>query len=89
MKANIHPEYHAIKVIWTDGAETEMKSCWGKEGDVIRLDVDPKTHPAWVGGVHIKKTGQIERFSNRFKGMNFGGAAEEKKEEATDEKKDS
>ena len=31
MKKNIHPDYHKIKVVMTDGSEFETKSTWGKE----------------------------------------------------------
>ena len=50
MKQDIHPGYHAIKVIMTDGSEFTTRSTWGKEGDVLHLDIDPKSHPAWTGG---------------------------------------
>ena len=26
------------------------KSTWGKENDVLKLDIDPKSHHAWTGG---------------------------------------
>ncbi len=77
MKQNTHPNYHKITVVMTDGTKYETRSTWGKEGDVLQLDVDPKTHPAWVGGVNLRKTGQLEKFENRFK--SFGA----KKTEAT------
>lgn len=87
-KAGIHPDYHTVTVVMTDGTRYETRSTYGKEGDVITLDVDPKTHPAWVGGVHMRKTGRLESFNNRFSGINFdankaAGAAkaETKKEE--------
>ncbi len=73
MKADIHPDYHKITVVMTDGTKFETRSVWGKEGDVLQLDVDPKTHPAWVGGVHFKKTGQMDKFNNKFGKFNFGG----------------
>lgn len=83
MKTDIHPDYHEITVVMTDGSKFTTRSTYGKPGDTLQLDVDPKTHPAWVGGVHLKKTGQVERFANRFKGMDLGAfgdkkAAEEK-----------
>ena len=28
----------------TDGSEFETKSTWGKENDVLKLDIDPKSH---------------------------------------------
>lgn len=70
-KAGIHPDYHTITVVMTDGSRFETRSTWGKEGDVMTLDVDPKTHPAWVGGVNLRKTGRLESFNNRFAGINF------------------
>ena len=51
MKKNIHPNYHKIKVVMTDGTEFETRSTWGKENDVLKLDIDPKSHFAWTGGL--------------------------------------
>ena len=48
MKKNIHPDYHTIKVQMTDGTVFETRSTWGKEGDTLQLDIDPKVHPARV-----------------------------------------
>ena len=73
MKANIHPDHHAITVVMTDGTEYKTRSTWGKEGDVMRLDVDPLSHPAWTGGTgNFRKAGQVEKFNNRFGGLSFG-----------------
>ena len=66
MKQNIHPDYHNITVVMTDGTKYATRSTWGKDGDTLQLDVDPKTHPAWVGGVNLRKTGQMEKFTNKF-----------------------
>jgi large subunit ribosomal protein L31 len=70
MKKDIHPEYHSIKVVMTDGSEFETRSTWGKEGDTLRLDIDPKTHPAWTG-VHrlVDSGGQLAKFKKRFQGL--------------------
>lgn len=73
MKKNIHPDYHPITIVMTDGTKYETRSTYGKAGDVLQLDVDPKTHPAWVGGVNLRKTGQMEKFNNKFSA--FGTAA--------------
>ena len=35
MKADIHPDYHTIKVQMTDGTVFETRSTWGKEGDTL------------------------------------------------------
>lgn len=70
MKADIHPGYHEITVQMTDGTEFKTRSTYGSEGDVLRLDIDPKTHPAWTG-VHrlIDSGGQLAKFNKRFSGL--------------------
>ena len=50
MKEKIHPKTHKIKVVMTDGTQFETLSTWGKENDVMKLDIDPISHPAWTGG---------------------------------------
>ncbi len=65
-RQGIHPDYHTITIVMTDGTKYETRSTYGKEGDTLTLDVDPKTHPAWVGGVNLRKTGRLESFNNRF-----------------------
>jgi large subunit ribosomal protein L31 len=67
MKADIHPDYHTIKVVMTDGTEYETRSTWGKEGDVMRLDVDYLSHPAWSGGAtKITEKGQLSKFESKY-----------------------
>ena len=68
MKKDIHPEYHEIKVVMTDGTEFTTRSTWGSAGDSMRLDIDSKTHPAWTG-VHrlVDSGGQLAKFNKRFK----------------------
>jgi large subunit ribosomal protein L31 len=70
MKADIHPDYHEITVILTDGTEYKTRSTYGKPGATLRLDIDPKTHPAWTG-VHrlIDSGGQLAKFNRRFQGL--------------------
>jgi large subunit ribosomal protein L31 len=82
MKQDIHPDYHSITVVMTDGTKYQTRSTWGKEGDVLQLDVDPKTHPAWVGGVNMRKTGQLEKFENKFKHFAVSSSASPKAAEA-------
>ena len=75
MKADIHPDYHMIKVVMTDGTEYETRSTWGSEGDVMRLDIDPKSHPAWTGEHRLVDSGgQVAKFNKRF--QNIGLAKE-------------
>ncbi len=81
MKADTHPDYHKIKVVMTDGTEYETRSVWGKEGDVMRLDVDPLNHPAWQGGTgRVVERGQLSKFEKRFGNFSLGGEIKEKDE---------
>lgn len=70
MKKDIHPDYHEITVIMTDGTEFKTRSTLGKPGESLRLDIDAKTHPAWTG-VHrlMDSGGQLAKFNKRFKNL--------------------
>jgi large subunit ribosomal protein L31 len=73
MKPDIHPDYHEIKVIMTDGTEYTTRSCMGSAGDVLRLDIDPKSHPAWTGVQRVMDTGgQVAKFNKKFAGIGLG-----------------
>ena len=54
MKKKIHPNYHKIKVVMTDGSHFETMSTWGKKGETLKLDIDSKSHSAWTGGSQKK-----------------------------------
>ena len=42
----------------------------GKAGDVVRLDIDPLTHPAWTGVYRLVDSGgQLAKFNKRFAGL--------------------
>jgi large subunit ribosomal protein L31 len=70
MKKNIHPDYHKIKVVMTDGSQFETKSTWGKEGDTLKLDIDPKSHAAWIGGSQkISDKGRVSKFNKKFQNL--------------------
>jgi large subunit ribosomal protein L31 len=67
MKADTHPDYHEITVVQTDGSELKMRSTYGQPGDVLRLDIDIKTHPAWTGVHRVsERGGQMAKFNKRF-----------------------
>ena len=74
MKNGIHPDYHTITVQMTDGSTYQTRSTWGKEGDTMHLDIDPKSHPAWIGGggKMLDAGGQVARFNKRFGGLGLG-----------------
>ena len=68
MKKEIHPNYHSIKVEMTDGTQFETRSTWGKEGDILKLEIDPKSHQylmdvltnVWNGtDGHAKQLGRL------------------------------
>ena len=71
MKKGIHPDYHEIKVVMTDGTEYVTRSTYGEPGATLHLDIDSKTHPAWTGGGQhlIDRGGRVSRFKNRYKGF--------------------
>jgi large subunit ribosomal protein L31 len=68
MKEKIHPDYHFIKVVMTDGTEYLTRSTYGKPNEVLNLDIDPKTHPAWTGGTQqlMDRGGRLSKFNQRF-----------------------
>jgi large subunit ribosomal protein L31 len=74
MKKDIHPDYHDITVVMTDGTEFTTRSTYGKAGDRLTLDIDPLSHPAWTGGAHrlVDTGGQVARFHRRFQNLKLG-----------------
>ena len=71
MKKNIHPDYHWITVVMTNGTEYKTRSTYGEDGARMNLDIDPTTHPAWTGGNQrlLDRGGRVSRFNNKFKGF--------------------
>ena len=67
MKKKIHPKMNKIKVQMTDGTEFETMSTWGSEGEVMKLDIDPKSHPAWTGETQrVHDNGRVSKFNKKF-----------------------
>jgi large subunit ribosomal protein L31 len=71
MKADTHPSYHTVKIVMTDGTEFTTRTTWGKAGDTMHLDIDPKSHPAWTGGSQqlLDRGGRLSRFQKKFAGI--------------------
>ncbi|MEM7047943.1 MAG: 50S ribosomal protein L31 [Pseudomonadota bacterium] len=70
MKKDIHPDYHDIKVIMTDGKTFKTRSTFGQDGETLRLEIDRTTHPAWTGKHKIVDSGgQVAKFNKRFQGF--------------------
>lgn len=72
MKKEIHPNYHLITVVMTDGTTFQTRSTYGKPGDTLHLDIDPKSHPAWTGGQQqlVDRGGRVSRFKQKFGFLN-------------------
>ncbi|GLQ35882.1 50S ribosomal protein L31 [Amylibacter marinus] len=73
MKKDLHPDYHMITVKLTDGTTYETRSTYGKEGDVLALEIDPSAHPAWTGGNQklMDAGGRVSKFKNKYAGLGF------------------
>ena len=73
MKKEIHPKYHKIEIQLTDGSKFQTRSTFGKEGEILKLDIDPLSHPAWTGenSKMLDSDGQVAKFQIRFLNINF------------------
>ncbi len=81
MKAEGHPDYHEITVVMTDGTKYKTRSVWGKPGEEMRLDIDPKNHPAWQGGAQkVIERGRLNRFEKMYGSFISSGEAKESDE---------
>ena len=70
LKKEIHPDYHEITVVMTDGSEFKTRSTWGEPGATMKLDIDSKSHPAWTGEHRlIDSGGQVAKFNKRFQNL--------------------
>ena len=70
MKKDIHPDYHEITVVMTDGSKYKTRSTMGKAGDTLKLDIDPKSHPAWTGKAKkASSKGRVADFQSRYGNM--------------------
>jgi large subunit ribosomal protein L31 len=67
-------DYHNITVVMTNDEKFTTKSCYGKEGAEIRLDVDIHNHPAWrkdnAQFVNLKDD-QVSKFNKKFGNYKF------------------
>lgn len=57
-----------ITVTMTDGTTFQTRSTYGSEGDTLKLDIDPTTHPAWTGGGTqlVDRGGRVSKFNEKF-----------------------
>jgi large subunit ribosomal protein L31 len=67
MRKNIHPPYHMIDVVMTDGTTYKTRTTWGEEGGRNQLVIDPKNHPAYTGNYRqLDSEGRMEKFMKKF-----------------------
>ncbi|WP_018948166.1 50S ribosomal protein L31 [Thioalkalivibrio sp. ALMg11] len=65
MKADIHPNYHTVKVSCSCGTQFETRSTLS--GEEMHLDVCSQCHPFYTGKQKIVDTaGQVDKFNRRF-----------------------
>jgi large subunit ribosomal protein L31 len=65
MKKGIHPFYHNVEVVMTDGSKFMSRSCYKSEKMV--LEIDSKSHPFYTGKqVLVDTAGRVDRFNKRF-----------------------
>ncbi len=65
MKKGIHPYYHEVEVVMTDGTTFKTRSCYKTEKMV--LEIDSKSHPFFTGKqVFVDTAGRVDRFNKRF-----------------------
>ena len=83
--AGIHPSQHVVNVIMTNGSKFDITTTWGKEGDSLRLDLDPKNHPAWQDKSHNfinANNERVNKFTKKFGNFGFAAPATPTAEEA-------
>jgi large subunit ribosomal protein L31 len=65
MKKGIHPFYHTVEVVMTDGSTFQTRSCYKK--DKMVLEIDSKSHPFFTGKqVLVDTAGRVDRFNKRL-----------------------
>ena len=72
MKAETHPEYHAIKAECSCGTEIQIGSTLAED---IRLDICSSCHPFYTGKQKtIDSGGRVERYRKRFGNRTSAGS---------------
>lgn len=65
MKKGIHPNYHTVEIVMTDGSTYKTRSCY--KSDKMTLEIDSKSHPFYTGKQKLVDTaGRVDRFNKRF-----------------------
>ena len=65
MKAEIHPDYHKVKVDCACGETFETMSTHA--GEEVRVDICSKCHPFYTGKRKIiDSSGRVDRFRKKY-----------------------
>lgn len=65
MKANLHPDYHDVKVSCSCGNTFETRSTFS--GTEMQVDVCSQCHPFYTGKQKMLDTaGQVDKFRRRY-----------------------
>ncbi len=71
----IHPKQHVVNVVMTDKSTFQIMTTWGKEGDTLVLDADPKNHSAWQDGTAKNfvnaNNERLTKFKKKFGNFDF------------------
>lgn len=66
MKADIHPNYHAVKVTCSCGHQFETRSTMANQQ--LNIEVCSQCHPFYTGKQKLVDTGgRVQRFRDRYK----------------------
>ncbi len=69
MKKGIHPHYHIVDVVMTDGTTYKTRSCY-RENKMV-LEIDSKSHPFFTGKqMLMDSAGRVDRFNKRLQKAN-------------------
>lgn len=70
-KDSIHPNFRMIEVVDTKGNKFNIASAYSQ--DVLKLDIDTSTHPAWTKELNYvnKDAGKVAQFNKKFSGLSF------------------
>ena len=65
MKKGIHPAYHNVEVVMTDGTTFVTRSCYKK--DKMVLEIDSKSHPFFTGKQKSADIGgRVDKFKKKY-----------------------
>ena len=72
-QATSHPKQHSITLELSNGEKIKLMTTLGKEGDVLKADIDPFNHPAWQedGNKNFVNANseRIAKFNKKFGGF--------------------